>query len=380
MIGRHDFLIDPSISYLNHGSIGGLPRAIHEERIRILEYVESQPYNFFLGECYTLLKSNKEAMAAFLQCNSRDVVFDLNVTAAINVMARSLPLKEGDNLIMTDLEYNPTMYMWRRLAEQRGFTITLVEVPVPYDSDQTIIDNFEEGITSETKALYFSHIISPGGIILPAEELVRLGHQHGLVVCIDGAHVPGQLPLNVTTLGADMYSGNLHKWVNTPKSVGFLYANESIQDRIEPTVFTQGAIPLYDGLTPYEQRFFYSGTRDYSPFFCIEKSIDFMEEQGWEAYQKHGHEIVRYALERLNRDIGFQPFYDVDSNFYWMMATCFFPSELDPFALRNLIWEEQRVEVMIDTCPKGHFIRVSGNLYNDYSDVDRLIEALKKYL
>jgi len=207
------FLLDPSVTFLNHGSFGATPKPVFDEYQRWQLELERQPVEF-MGRRFTgLMAESRAALGEYLGTHADNLVYTQNVTISINIVARSLKLGAGDEVLSSDHEYGAMDRTWRFLAKERGFTYTNQLVSLA--SKEAFIDSFWSVVTPRTRVIFLSHITSPTALIFPVDEIIKRARAAGIITVIDGAHVPGQLPLDLDSLGADFYGGNLHKCLSS---------------------------------------------------------------------------------------------------------------------------------------------------------------------
>src|SRR3990172_2764961 len=216
------FLLDPSVVFLNHGSFGATPKPVFKEYQRWQRELENQPVEFLGRRQTDLMRFSREALGKYLGTSAENLVYTQNATIALNIVARSLKLGAGDEVLSTNHEYGAMDRTWHFLSKERGFTY--INQPVDLSSQDAFLESFWQGVTSHTRVVFLSHITSPTATIFPVEKIIQLARPKGIITMIDGAHVPGQLPLQLDSLGADFYGGNLHKWLCAPKGAGFLYS------------------------------------------------------------------------------------------------------------------------------------------------------------
>ena len=221
---RRQFLLWPDIAFLNHGSYGACPRPVFEQYQAWQLELEQQPVEFIGRRAWGLLHEARTALAGYLHADPDEVVYFQNVTAALNAAARSLPLRAGDEILTTDHEYGALDRTWKAVCDRTGARYVVQPLPEPLDDPDAVVEAVMVGLTPRTKVLFLSHITSPTAVTLPLVKLVARAHEAGLWTVVDGAHAPGQIPVDLTALGADFYGGNCHKWLCAPKGAGFLYA------------------------------------------------------------------------------------------------------------------------------------------------------------
>ena len=245
------YLLDPDIIFLNHGSFGARPVPVLEAYQRWQRNLEREPVQFLGRDLSLLLRAARTTLADFLRASPDDLVFVPNATQGMNIVARSLSLGPGDEVLGTTHEYGAVERTWRFLASRKGFTYRSAHIPAPVTSANAVVEHLWEGVTERTRAIVVSHMTSPTALILPVAEICRKAAGAGILVIVDGAHAPGHIPLHLAELGADFYLGNLHKWLCAPVGSGFSYARPERQDLLHPLIVSWG----YEALNPSASRF-----------------------------------------------------------------------------------------------------------------------------
>ena len=374
-----EFLLDPDICFLNHGSFGATPREVFQEYQRWQRELERQPVEFLGRRHNGLMRASRAALAAYFKTDPDNLVYAQNVTIAVNIVARSLALGPDDEVLASDHEYGACNRTWRFLSRQRGFKYINRPVCVPLVSRESLVEDFWRGVTPRTRVIFLSHLTSSTAIQFPIEEICRRARAAGILTLIDGAHGPGQIPLDLPALGADFYGGNLHKWLCAPKGAGFLYARPEVQDLLQPLIVSWG----YESEAPSGSTFVdhheWWGTRDIAAFLTVPTAIAFQQAHDWKTVREACHELLRAALHRINELTGLSSFYPDDS-WYVQAATAQLPVHTDILQLKARLYDDYRVEVpLIDW--NGHkLLRVSIQGYNTQQDADRLLDALDHLL
>ena len=227
--------------------------------------------------------------------------------------------------------------------------------------------------------IYLSHITSPTALRLPVERLCARARQAGIMTLVDGAHAPGQIPLDLEAVGADFYVGNCHKWMLCPKGAGFLYARPAVQHLLEPLVVSWGyhALPEASRGSQFLDYLGWTGTHDPSAYLTVPAAIRFMQEHGWEQVQRECHDLLRQAIERICTLFQMEPLYPLDSGLYHQMGVAPLPPQIDCVDLKSHLYEQYRVEVPLIEWNGLKLLRISIQAYNSQADIDRLLEALQ---
>ncbi|MCP4538026.1 MAG: aminotransferase class V-fold PLP-dependent enzyme [Chloroflexi bacterium] len=376
---RDTFLLRPDIIFLNHGSFGACPHPVFKDYQAWQLELERQPVEFLGQRFAELMHKARQALGTFVGASADDLVYVPNATMGLNTVARSLPLGAGDEVLSTDHEYGALDRAWRFVCRKRGAQYIRQPVPLPIKSEDQVIQAIWSGVTEHTRVLFLSHITSPTAIIFPVTELVRRARAADIITVIDGAHVPGQIPLDLSALGADFYSGNAHKWMLCPKGSAFLYARREMQHLLEPLVVSWG----WEAERPGDSRFIdeheYQGTKDIAAYLAVPAAIRFMAVHDWPTVQRTCHELVRYARQRITVLTGLESI--TPDTPAWFAQIASFPLPLcDATALKQRLYTEFHIEVPIITWNDRQFVRVSIQAYNTQTDVDALVDALKELL
>ncbi|MBI5943021.1 MAG: aminotransferase class V-fold PLP-dependent enzyme [Chloroflexi bacterium] len=375
---KQSFLLDPNVCFLNHGSFGATPKPVFDDYQRWQRELENQPVEF-LGRRFTgLMADARAALGAYLGTHADNLVYTQNVTISMNIVARSLELGTGDEVLSSDHEYGAMDRTWRFLAKEHGFTY--VNQPVSLESNEAFVDSFWSGVTPRTKIIFLSHITSPTAVIFPVNEIISRARAAGIITIIDGAHVPGQIPLYLDSLGADFYCGNLHKWLCAPKGAGFLYARPEMQHLLKPLVVSWGYESETPGTSTFVDHHEWWGTRDIAAFLSVPAAIRFQQDHDWAQVRRDCHELAIIAQRRICDLTGIPPLHSKSDSWFAQLTAAPLPADTDLAALKARLYDEYRVEVPLIAWKDKKLIRISIQGYNSQEDVDHLLEALKNFL
>lgn len=385
---RARMMLDPRVINLNTGSFGPSPRVVFERVTALRQRLAEEPMDFLIRTAPKLLWHARERLAAFLGGDPRRLVFTANVTAAINVVASSLSLPAHGEILLSDYEYGAMHWCWERAAQRQGLTLRTFALPILPSSPDEIVDAAVAAMTERTRLLFFSHVLSPTGMILPARALCAEARRRGIITVVDGAHAPAFLPLELDSVGADYYGANCHKWLLAPIGSGFLYAAPGTLERLQPLQVSWGwradrtRLDESDdfGSTPRLRLFEFEGTRDLCPWLAVPSAIDFQAELGWQLIRQRIAELTRHVRRRLTGLAGLEPNTPDSPELSGAMVAFRLPSGIDAPSLRRRLWEEHRIEVPIIERPDRLLLRTSTHFYNTEAEVDRLAEALPALL
>jgi isopenicillin-N epimerase len=279
-------------------------------------------------------------------------------------------------------------WCWERAAQRQGLTLRTFPLPALAQTPGAIVDSVRAALTERTRLLFFSHVLSPTGLVLPARELCAEARRRGVVTVIDGAHAPGMIPLALDELGCDFYGGNCHKWMLAPTGSGFLYLGPGSADRVQPIQVSWGwhHDPAHSderdefGSTARLRAFEFEGVRDPCPWLSVPTAIDFQAALGRERIRGRIAELVAHARDRLSGHCGLTPATPAHPELHGAMTAFRLPTSPAPADLRRGLWERHRIEAPVIERPDANLIRVSTHFYNTEEEIDRLANALSEPL
>ena len=369
---RSEFLLDPTVTFLNHGSFGACARTVFARYQAWQLELERQPVLFLGRRIDGLLAEARAALAAYVGADPDDLVFVPNATTGVNLAARAVGLRAGDEVLTTDLEYGALDLTWEHVCRDFGARYVRTAISLPVASAEEVVEAVWAGVGPRTKVLFISHHTSATALTLPVAELCTRAREAGLRTVVDGAHVPGHLALDLTTLDVDYYAGNCHKWLGAPKGAGFLYVRRELQGDIHPVVFSWG----YKGDDPsFVARHEKQGTRDPSAYLTVPDAIEWQREHDWEHVRVRCHELAR----RARNELGLEPVAPDSSAFFGQMVTLRLPGDSPP-DLQERLYDNYRIEIPVSERNGERFIRPSFQGYNDADDLARLTTALAELI
>jgi isopenicillin-N epimerase len=380
-----DWPLDPEITYLNHGTVGVVPRRVLAVQHAILDAVERQPALYLFRAANHLagrglyqvpgMRAAAGEIAAFLGARGEDLVFVDNATAGCNAVLRSLPWSPGDEIVVTDHSYGAVTIAARAITRGFGVTVTEVAFPFPAARSGDVVEAILAAIGPRTKLAILDHITSGSALVLPIAELVRECHARGVPVLVDGAHAPGALPLDLEAVGADWYTGNLHKWALAPRSCGVLWAPKARQAGLHPPVVSWG---FDQGFTA---EFDWMGTRDPSAWLASPEGVRMLKDLGLDAIRAWNHRVAWEGAHRLADRLGTR--FEVEEAMVGCMATVPLPERFGSGQeaadrLRDALLFEDHIEVPVIVFRDTLSLRLSAQVYNEPGDIDRLAEAVAR--
>lgn len=398
---RSQMMLDPGSINLNTGSFGPTPQSVFNEAQENRRQLAAQPMDFLLRLLPPRLHQARLRLAHFLNTPFSSTVFFPNVTLALNGVINSLPLLLGHSgkeidlsqseVLLGDLEYGSLVWAWEKLSRATGLRLKVVTLPRTPKDPGELLEAFQKAWSPATKALYFSHVTSPTGMVLPARELCAWAKAKGILSIVDGAHAPAFVPLDLTEVAADFYAANCHKWLLAPIGSGFLAASPDLLEKLEPLWVSWGFIPdsrlgLHEtdalGSTPAIRRLEFAGTMDPAPYLGVSAAIDLHQQMGPEAIRRRQADLNRMVRDTVADVVGWKvqtPELGAQSGgmvAYQLPSP--FPKNPGPsLPLRNFLWENYRLEVnFIERENEPLMIRFSTHFYTTPAEICVLREAL----
>jgi isopenicillin-N epimerase len=374
------WLLDPDVTYLNHGSFGATPIRVLEDQSDWRRRMEANPMRFFDEEYHPALAEARRRLCDFVGCEEENTVLLTNATKGVNVVLSSLPLGPGDEIVITDHEYvscRNAAYAW---AARTGARVVEVPIPFPPTSPKTVVEQIMTAVGANTRLVIVDHVTSPTALIFPVEAIVA-ALEPEVPVLIDGAHAPGMLPLNISSLGASFYVGNLHKWVCAPKGAAFLNVAERHVEMIQPLVVSHASGANAATAPRLHALFDWAGTDDPSARLAVPAALDTMSNahpDGWEGVRSANHTLVMEGRRIVTEALGLDP--GAGEEWIGSMATVVLPGEPEEGSMMDELTVRLRhnhaIEVPVQNWNRRRLLRLSAQRYNRLDDYRRLVDAL----
>jgi isopenicillin-N epimerase len=383
--------LDPTVTFLNHGSFGACPSAVLEAQQRLRRQLEAEPVRFLSRELDDRLDTARAGLAAFVGADADDLAFVPNATTGVNAVVRSLPFAQGDELLATDHTYNACRNALEFVAGRAGARVVIATIPFPLDSPERVVEAVMDRVTPRTRLALIDHVTSPTGLVLPLARLIAELAARGVDTVVDGAHAPGMLPLELRTLGAAYYSGNCHKWLCAPKGAAFLYVRRDRQADVRPLTISHGANARRPDRSRFRLEFDWTGTGDPTAYLVVPEAIRFMGSLvpgGWPALMRRNRELALGARQALIKRLGIEP--PSPEEMIGSLASIPLPDGAPaaevawrrPDPIQAALFERHGIEVPVMSwpAPPKRLLRISAQLYNEAAHYLRLAEALPALL
>jgi isopenicillin-N epimerase len=384
--------LDPTLTFLNHGSYGSSPRSVLEAQAEYRARMERDPVRFFKVDLERLLDTTRERIGQFVNCRAADIAPMPNATVALRTVIWNANLGPGDEVLITDHEYMSIVNELERYCQATGAKIVQAKVPFPIQSAQQVTDAVMACVTPRTKLAILAHITSATSLIFPMDQIVPALMERGIEVCVDGAHTPGQVPVDVRGLAPTYYVGSFHKWLCAPKGTGFLYVRADKQKGYRPWALSSRAHKVRPERALYLRDFDYVGTDDYTGFLCVPHAIDALQNLlpgGMAELMRRNHELALVARDIVCKALNVEA--PAPDDMHGSMASIPLPEPSAEMLARTTEYDDPLQDQLIKnhrivapiwrlSADNRRIVRVSAQVYNSPEQYERLGQALVKEL
>jgi isopenicillin-N epimerase len=370
------FLLRKDITFLNFGSFGACVKPVFERYQQYQLELEQEPVEFITVNGPKYLERSRKALGTYLNCHQDDLVYVTNPSYAVNIIVKSMGLQPGDEILTTDLEYGACDKTWEYYCKKKGAIYKKQPTRFPIESKEDFVKQFFSGLTPKTKMVFISHLTSSTGLRLPVEEICAMAKEKGLMTFVDGAHGPAQVPVNLSTLQADIYTGACHKWMMTPKGSSFLYVKKELQHLFDPLIISWG----YDAMFPSQSTFLdyhqMQGTRDFSAFLTIPDAIEFMQKHNWESVAAECRKLTQDNAFAFCELLNTKPIAPINDDFIAQLYAAEIKTS-EPEKLKEHLINEHKIQVPVMRHGNKVYLRFSINAFNKQEDLDKLFATIK---
>lgn len=387
---REHWTLDPTVTFLNHGSFGACPKAVLDRQSELRARMEREPVHFFVHEYEGLLATAREEVAGFVGASPEDMGFVRNATSGVNAVLRSLHFSPGDELLVTDHGYNACRNVAEFVTERAGAKVVVAKIPFPLASEDEAVEAILSAVSERTRVALIDHVTSPTGLVLPVARLVAALEERGVDTLVDGAHAPGMLDLDIASIGAAWYAANFHKWTCAPKGAGMLHARSDKQAGLHPAVISHG-FNSRRSRSPFLEEMDWAGTDDPTSWLCVPEAIRFvggLVGGGWPAIRDRNRALVLEGRAILAAGLGVAA--PAPESMIGSLAALRLPdgietgpptSALYADPLQICLFQEERIEVPIPPwpAPPQRLLRISAFLYNEPGDYQKLARSLSAF-
>lgn len=380
---RRLYFFQDGVTYFNHGGFGVAPRPILQKAAKIREEVNRNPNKFYSWDRLIAVNESRRVLSQVINCRSEDVAFVPNASFGLNAVAREIKLSPGDEILLTDHEYGAVQRMWQMLGAKFGAKVVFANLPLVIHDNEEIVEAIKQNITNKTKVLCFSHCSCISGVIFPVKEISALAKSLNIFSLIDGAHAPGQIPLDIADIGCDAYVGNLHKWWDVPQACGFLWLAPKYQKQFQPLVISWGLDERFlepniaSGISPFNQEHEWPGTLDLANTLTVKDALLWRQTWPWDKVQRHCHDQLFNLSVNIKEQFKAQVLIENPKMFNQMLGFVLPIASEKAMDLRKVLSSTHKIEVMSLAWKNLAIFRLCYQSYNSPDDEEKLLRALK---
>ncbi len=367
---KSEFTMEKGLYYFNNASLGPCPKLVVDATNHFRALLDGFPSRYMWGGWQKEKEEVRQKVATMFSADKEEIALIHNTTEGMNIVAHSIELGPGDEVILADHEHPSGTVPWQHWSEIRGFKIVRPKLPILPESKEDLVDVYRKAITPKTKVISMVHGTNTNGMILPVKEVSALAHQHGILVAVDAAQTAGTFKIDLHDLGCDFYSASGHKFMFSPKGMGVFYSRKESQKHLKPLIVSRAHFR-----DKSIRRLENYNTRNYPELLGLGTAVDYYNLIGAEKREARMRELKRYFRAALEGDARYK------------LKTP--ASEELSCAIQNVEVVGRKVnevkkklfdEYMIDCRPMSGFgingLRISLSVFTTKKDVDYLIEAL----
>lgn len=376
---KNQYMLDDDLTYLNHASIGTIPKAVHQARNKYLELCEKNPWLYMWGDGWDEPREEiRQKTANFLNCSADEIAFTHNTTETFNLLAQGLAIGTGDEVLFSNLNHAGASICFKKFASKNGYSVKTFDMPVlktPDLSKADILNLYDRHINSKTKLLVLPHIDNTVGIRHPLKEIVQLARSKGVeYIAVDAAQTVGMIPVDVQHSGIDVLATSAHKWLQAPKGISLAYISQRIQNELQPMWVTWGQNQeSWKGMARIYEDY---GTRNLPELLTLGPAIDFHQQIDWnkrERYLKGLWEMAQQFTDKSEPTVWASPRdWELSGSLYaieikTMKSGAFFQKMFDEHGFVFRPFESMGLNT----------VRVSPNLINTEEELQQFFEVAK---
>ncbi|MBN1349863.1 aminotransferase class V-fold PLP-dependent enzyme [candidate division KSB1 bacterium] len=375
-IVRQQFLLTTEKIYMNTGGLGPSPRVVVDTLFKTTLQLEEMGEH----EHHLVYDVNKKA-AKLLGAAPEEIALTRNTTEGMNIVARGLLLKKGDEVLMSTHEHVGGAIPWLALANDIGVKVKLFE---PGMTQKENLDIIKKHLTRKTRVLSISHIPCTVGLVFPVNELTHICRENNIFYVLDGAHPPGMIPVNLHEIGCDFYASSGHKWLLGPKGTGILYVRKEMFEQWRPTyvgAYSGGEYDLDKTLFTHkhEANATEYGTRNTALSLALGAAIDFIDTIGQELIAERGKAMASYFMREVQKMQDDVKILTPTEDASRASIVTIKPKNISYSKLQGKITQEGNIRLR--GVGEHHIdgIRCSFHVFNNFEEVDKLLFYIRKF-
>lgn len=365
------FALEPGLHYFNNASLGPSPRMVADATEKFRRTLDAFPSRYMWGGWKEEKEAVRSKAAALFGVDAEEIALIHNTTEGMNLVASSMVLEPGDEVILADHEHASGTVPWQYWQEPKGVKLVRPTLPILPTSPDEIVDVYSRAITPRTRVISMCHIVNTNGMVLPVREVSEMARKRGIVVAVDGAQSAGMLHFDLHELGCDYYAASSHKWLFSPKGVGVFYARQKAQQLLRPLIVAHG----WDDRSV--RRFENYNTRNLPEVLGLGAALDFHQLIGPERKQNRIYELKQHLWAKLDGDAGFRIKTPEDDRLSCGIVTVEVVG-MDVKQAAAQLAERHSIDCRPMSTHELNGLRLSLSIFNTRDHVDLLVSALRE--
>jgi selenocysteine lyase/cysteine desulfurase len=368
---QRQFRLEPGLVYLNNASLGPSPALVADATEAFRRQLDAFPSRYMWGGWSEEKETVRSKAAVLLGASPEEIALIHNTTEGMNLIASSLDLEPGDEVIVADHEHPSGTIPWQYWQEPKGVKLVRPILPILPGDPGEIVEVYRRAITPRTKVISMCHVINTNGMILPVKALSEMARARGIQVAVDGAQAPGMINVDLHDLGCDFYAASAHKWLFSPKGVGIFYARQESQAHLKPLIVARG----------WEdesiRRFENYNTRNLPEVLGLGVAFDFQNLIGPERRQARIYALKKYLRDRIGEDHAFVIKTPANDKLSAGITTV----EVKGHEVREVaktLAERYRIDCRPMMSHGLNGLRISLSIFNSENQVDTLVGGLRE--
>lgn len=367
---KQQFRFAKEVHYFNNASLGSSSIPIRKATQEFRDILDDFPSKYMWGGWTKEKEAARKKVADFFEVDSEEIALIHNTTEGMNLIASSMDLQPGDEVIISNHDHTSARIPWEVWQESKGIKLVKPRIPNLPASKEALVDLYRKAITPQTKVISLCHIVNTNGMIFPVKEITELAHKNGILVAVDGAQSAGMFKIDLRELDCDFYTASSHKWLFSPKGMGVFYAKKGSQQYLKPLVVCRGH------KDPSIRRLENYNTRNLPELLGLGASIDFLNAIGLEKIHKRTFALKDYFRSKIKDNPKFKlktPASDSMSGAIQVVEVV----GKNVKDVKKQLFDQYGIDCRPMSGLGLNAVRLSFAIYITKKDIDRLVEALE---
>jgi len=364
------FEFEEGLIYLNNGSLGPSPRIVRDATDEFRRQLDLFPSKYMWSDWWDDRELVRKRAAELLNAPADFVALTHNTCEGLNLVASSLELESGDEIIASTHEHHTGVVPLQHFQESRGVKLVRPELPLLPKTPSEIVDVYQSAITPRTKAILISHMVNTNGMIMPVQELCEISRKRGILTIIDGAQAVGQMPVDVSELGCDFYAASGHKWLFGPKGTGLFYVHPERLHLLKPLIVSSAYYKEKNA-----RQFENYNTRNVPEVLGLGVALDYNRMLASEAIHERVIELKHYLRNRVEETVGLRMKSPANDGLTAGINNVEVIGK-DVQEVAKTLDERHRINCRPMAGHNLNSLRISTAVYNSETQIDALVAAL----